>query len=204
MLLKELAEQAALLEGDVVKGNFGKGTENADIEIPKGYKSFKTDGKKIIGVKDDGTEKVISSTSDEKLAQALAKEYNSGGKGGTGLKKVSMMQAFGSAEENILADAGIHFFEKPSYFEDLEKTSGKYKPITQIMFKKVQKELKKNGLELVEKTAKEIYGYDPSGPLKSYTKKPKEEIYVITFANGKRYLCSTHGANTYCMWAEVV
>jgi hypothetical protein len=197
--------QEILNEGDVVKGNFGSGPKNDGIDIPKGYKSFKTEDSgpksaKLIGVKADGTEKVIS-TGHKELIVALAKEYNSGGKGGTGLQPISMMQAFGSKAMNILHDAGIHFMEKPDYFETLEKNEGKYKPLNQVTFKKVEKELKKAGMELSTFTSKEIYGADPRGPQVSFKHKPKADICVIEFSNGKRYLVDTTQANTYIrMW----
>lgn len=197
--------QEILNEGDVVKGNFGSGPKNDSIEIPKGYKSFKTEDSgpksaKLIGVKADGTEKVIS-TGHKELIVALAKEYNSGGKGGTGLQPISMMQAFGSAVMNILHDVGIHFMEKPDYFETLEHPEGKYKPLNDVTFKKVEKELKKTGIELKTYSSKEVYGADPRGPQVSCRNKPEDKVCIIKMENGKRYLVDTTQANTYIrMW----
>lgn len=124
-------------------------------------------------------------------------------------QKLTMMQAFGSAELNILHDAGIHLVEKPSYWEDLEAEDGpyrKYKPVTQIMLKKAENALKAKGVKLATLTSAEVYGHDPKGPLASWKgATPEPECYIIKFANGKRYLCDRTGANSYCRnWAFIV
>lgn len=119
-------------------------------------------------------------------------------------KAISVLQAFGSEEMNILHDAGIHFVEKAAYWSELDKPEGKYKPITQIMFKKVEKELAKHGFKLAVLKAKDIYGGDPTGPMQRYSKKPHEQCYVLEMGNGDRFLCDTTGANTYTrMWAMI-
>lgn len=118
--------------------------------------------------------------------------------------KISALQAFGSHEMNILHDAGIHFLEKPDYWEDLDRKEDKYQPISEIIFKKVEKELAKRGYKLVTLKAEDVYGIEPKRPTSAYVKKPQEQCYVLEFSNGKRYLCDRTGANTYTrMWALI-
>jgi len=198
-----------LFEGEVVQGKFGKSHEvNTDIEIPKGYESFhvkKISDKvsAIIGVKKGGKEVQIS-TGHSELMDKLAKEYNSGGKGGTGIKPITMTQAFGSSGLNIIVDNGFKLLEKPGYFEDMENEEGKYKPISEIGMKKIEREFKKAGQELKTYTSKEIFGSDPRGPLQSFRHKPEEMTFIIEFSNGKRYLVDRTGASSYIrMWAYI-
>ena len=190
-------------EGDVIKGKFGKGAKNPDIEIPPGYKSFKTQKRSdkvsaLIGVKADGTEKVISTGHTEAI-EALAKEYNSGGHAGTGIQSVSMLQAFGSEQMNILHKIGVHFMEKPFYWEDLDRSDSQtgYKPITEITYKKLVTALKKSGYELPVYSGKEIFGSDKRPKhCQVDAKFPKESTFVVKFDDAK-YLCDTAGAKSY-------
>jgi len=96
-------------------------------------------------------------------------------------KKISMAQAFGSEAYNILADAGIKFHEKPSYWQDLES-----KAIGEIGQKKVENLLKQAGVGLEEYAAWEIYSIDPDsqyahikGPLQTVENMPDPKVFVI-------------------------
>lgn len=192
-----------LFEADdkVVPGRFGKAT-NPDIEVPKGYKSFYTKkvsakgATAIIGVKDDGSEHRISTTSSEELAVKLAKEYNSGGKGGTGLKRISLTKAFGSHPLNALEDAGIKLLEKPGVWADLERDN-KYRPLSELEFKKAKNALADAGYKLKTYTDEELWGGTPKGPLVSPKKMPKEECIVVKLSDGREYLVDNTGASTY-------
>jgi len=222
MLVREL------LEAEVVTGKFGK-AHNPDIEVPKGYDSFfvKPVGKNfaIYGVKSDKSEHRISTTSSKELADGLAKEYNSGGKGGTGLKKMSLMQAFGSNELNAAHDAGISLYEKPTYWSDLTK-DGKYRPLSDTELQKVKKAVGK----IHEYEAMDVFDFwlndDGSvegnkkivhGPLadKSPNFKPAGNMFIVDFADsfsdGKdtdkpygRYLVDLTGASKYIRnWRKI-
>lgn len=200
-----------LFENDnVVKGSFGKkrGVEHdTGIEVPKGFDRFELDHKdggniaKIIGIKGD-TRKVVS-TGHLGLMRELVKVYNNGGKSDIDIKPITMMQAFGSAEENALNDSGIKFYEKPNYWEDFEGNgyAAKYN-ISEIKLKKAEKVL--GGIK--QYSAKEVYGTDmPRSPLVSVQSMPKENVCIIKFGNGDRYLVDTTQASTYIrMWAKIV
>ena len=89
-------------EGEVIKGKFEqklrskKGMyKNPDIEVPKGYERFEVEklgkkGGKIIGVKKDGTKKVISTSSSYEVASTLASAYNAGGYTDKPIRKVPL------------------------------------------------------------------------------------------------------------------
>lgn len=202
------------LKETVVKGDFGKGPKNPDIEIPKGYKSFyvkkiSDNVAHIIGVKEDGKEVKISAAPPA-LANALVKEYNSGGKSKTGLQKMSLMQAFGSEALNIAHDLGIKLQEKPESFYDLQ-----HYPIGDTKLKKLEKEFKKYGMQLNTYDSTKIFGHpykkdddelrvDTSrvknrrfSPVENIVFKPEERMFIVKFANGNRYLVDLSGANTY-------
>lgn len=193
---------------NIVKGSFGKkrGVEHdTGIKVPKGFDRFELDHEggntaKIIGIKGD-TRKVVS-TGHLELMRELVKVYNNGGKSDIDIKPISMMQAFGSAEENALSDAGIKFCEKPSYWEDFEEGghAAKYN-ISEIKLKKAEKVL--GGIK--QYSAKEVYGTDmPRTPLLSVQSMPKENVCIIKFGNGDRYLVDTTQARTYIrMWAKI-
>lgn len=194
-------------EGEVVHAKFGKnrGVErDSGIEVPKGYDRFMVDGKKIIGIKGD-KKTVVSSTSDERLARELVKAYNNGGKTDSNIKPISMIQAFGSPELAALDEAGIKLTEKPSYWEDFEEDGYAAKRnIHQVALKKVEKTIGK----LKEYTSKEIYGIDlkaqKKGPLASYQHKPEEQMYIVKFQDGTKYLCDRTGASSYTrFWQKI-
>ena len=198
-----LAGKSKVTEGEVVKADFskGKGVDNPGIEIPKGYDRFEVDGKKIVGIK-DGVKKVVSSTSDERLAQELVKIYN-GGKASTSIKPMSLLQAFGSREIAAADEVGIKLTEKPSYWEDFEDGGYAAKNnIDQLKLKKLEKTVGK----LKEYTGKEIYGTDakPRGPLKTVENMPSEDMFIVKFSDGSRYVADQTGARTYIrMWQKI-
>jgi hypothetical protein len=191
----------------VIQGNFGKGAANPDVDIPQGYDSFYAkkignNGGMIIGVKSDGSEYKISTTSDIRLADALAKEYNSGGTADTGMQKLSMTQAFGTTGLNAIKDVGAEIIEKPSYYSYIQKRA----PIDELQFKKIQKRL---GHEIPEYTTQEVFGKfvndqddSASHPLNTVKWFPEEETFVLKFQTGSRYLVDTTGARSYIRnWA---
>lgn len=199
-----------LREGDVIKAEFGKrkGVEkDTGIEIPKGYDRFELDGKKIIGIKGD-KKTVVSNVSDVALGRELVKTYNNGGKSDSGIKQVSMLQAFGSPELNALHDVGIKLTEKPSYWEDFEGDGYAAKNnIHQLALKKAERAAGKfkvyKGADLFD--AKN--GSDkPRGPLVKPSFMPTENMFIVHFAfDDSRYLCDTTGANTYIRnWQKIV
>jgi len=124
----------------------------------------------------------------------------------TSAKPITGTQAFGSAQLNILKDAGVSLIEKPSYWEEIDtpEPDTKYKPISAATFKKVESELKKSGYELKVYKGKEIFGSDkrPEGPLGD-ADLPKEGMFVVEFTNSK-YLCDCTGARSYIRnWALI-
>jgi hypothetical protein len=194
----------------VVQASFGKrrGVEqDTGIEVPKGYDRFEvehTEGEKsawVIGIK--GNTKTKISRADLVLARELVKAYNKGGKTDSGLKPISLMQAFGSKEMNVLHDNGITFAEKP-YWHDFEEDGRRAdKNIHQIALKKVEKLIGK----IPEYSAKEVYGTDvkQNGMLGDVKNMPKEAVVIIKFSDGTRYLADTTQARSYIrMWQKIV
>ncbi len=203
-LLKLIKDEMYKLdEGEVIKADFSKdkGVDNQGIEIPKGYDRFEVDGKKIIGIKGD-KKSVVSTTSDERLAQELVRVYN-GGKASTTMKPLSLLQAFGSREIAAADEVGIKLTEKPSYWEDFEADGFAAKNnIDQLKLKKLEKTVGK----LKEYSGKEIYGTDekPRGPLKTVLKMPSEDMFIVRFGDGTRYVADQTGARTYIrMWQKI-
>lgn len=194
-------DKQQVAEGEVVKADFsrGKGVETPGIDVPKGYDRFEVDGKKIVGIKGD-RKTVVSSTSDERLAQELVRVYN-GGKASVSIKPLTMLQAFGSSQLNLAHDLGIKLVEKPSYWEDLSGADH----VDDVKLKRLEKELEKNGHSLPTYSASKLYGSDyVRGPLQKVVKLPGESMVIVKFDDGRRYLADTTGANTYIrMWAPV-
>lgn len=193
-----------LLEGDVIKGDFGKGHSVDGIEIPKGYKSFyaKRIGTKnsaqIIGVKADGKEVVISTTTFE-LAEALAKYYTTG-KTTKDLAPVSASSAFTNDGYNILRSLGFVFLEKPDTLSYVRNT----RKIDQVSMKKIERVFKEYGLKLNEYDSEKIYGENITSDemlkstMKSVKWKPEEDIFIVKFSKtGNRFLVDGSGAKTY-------
>lgn len=200
MRLKEF-----LSEADVIKGNFGKGQPLDGVEIPKGYKSFYTkkignkDSAQIIGVKADGKEVVLSTTSSSKLANTLAKYYTTG-KSAEDIKQISMSDTFGSSGYRIIKDLGFEFSEKVAHFTDVRLGRG----IGAAGLAQIKKEFKKNGFELKEYSSQEIYGKHVNDEdLLDYTTKntkwrPEEDIFIVVFNETEnKYIADQTGAKSY-------
>lgn len=199
-----------LNEGEVVAGKFGKATApTTDIDVPPGFDRFEVDMKDgdksawVVGIKGDKKQRI--SRAPEKLARALVDAYNNHGKSKSGMKAMTMMQAFGSQSENALHDIGIKLTEKPSYWEDFEGSGYAAKRnLNDLTMKKAEKTIGK----LKVWTGKEVFGYDskPNGPLARTKMDPKDlgEIAIVKFDDGTRYLVSTTGANTYIRnWQKI-
>lgn len=191
-------EEETVTEGEVIQAKFGKGVKNLGIEVPPGYDRFMADGKKIIGIR--GKEhKVVSTTSDERLAQELVRIYN-GGEASVTIKPMSLLQAFGSPEINIAHDLGIKFIEKPSYFEDIDQED----QVNELQLRRLKNELHKAGVALKTYDSSEIWGADPRGPLQTAKHMPEDRMAIVKMKSGKRYLIDTTGANTYIrMWRGI-
>ena len=112
------------------------------------------------------------------------------------MHRVTMLQAFGSREENALADNGIRFTEKPDSWTELSKA-----PISEILLKKAEKIIGR----IKEYSAKEVFGRDfITGPLVTVRTMPRESVVVIKFEDGRKYLVDTTQANTYIrMWVQI-
>jgi hypothetical protein len=187
----------------VVQGNFGSSKEaNPDIGVPEGYDSFyaiplkNSNGGQIIGVRSDGAEVVISTTSDIRIADALASEYNSGGKSGSGIQSISLTKAFGSDGLNTMEELGIKLLEKPSYFSDIRQRGA----IDELQFKKLT-----NQMEIPTYTDVDIFGRHMND--KGSNANPQADAnhpaktFVVVFRTGNKYLADTSGASSYIrMW----
>lgn len=208
MKLTELFKELALLaEGEVIKGNFGKKTlKDTGIEIPKGYDRFEVGHKEgsnvgqVIGIK--GTKKTVVSTGDIRLVKHLVSAYNNDGKSDTAIEKISMIDAFGSAGMKAMAKLGIKFAEKPQW-SDLE-ADGQYGDRTVSAFK--LKAAEKAIGKLKEYDAKDVFGsaVKKAGCLANVKKMPTEDVCIIKFSDGTRYLVDTTQANSYIrMWLKI-
>jgi len=130
--LEESIDEVELItEGDVVPMH---SKAPSGIEVPKGFDSFyvkevsPTVGK-IMGVKPDGSHVMISTT-DLKGAHAIAKHYNSGGRGG--VQQVSWISVFGTPVMQALDNMGYKTAEKPDYLDYVVKSKEYYIPISAI------------------------------------------------------------------------
>jgi hypothetical protein len=119
------------------------------------------------------------------------------------MEPISMMQAFGSEEMNIVDGLGIRLTEKPSYWEDFEGDG--YAVKRNIHDKTLKMAEKAIGRNFKEYSAKEVYGTDmPGGPQVSVKKMPAETMCIIKMGNGDRYLVDTSQARTYIrMWTKI-
>lgn len=120
-------------------------------------------------------------------------------------KPMTMMQAFGSEEMNILHDAGIKLTEKPSYWEDFEGDGFAAKDnIHQLKLKKAEKAM---GGKFQVFKGTEVYGIadKPKGPLASMKKGTFPNMFIIEFGDGSKYLVDVTQASTYIrMWQKIV
>jgi hypothetical protein len=130
-MLESLEESDHVEEADVVPMH---SKAPSGMEVPKGFDSFyvkevsPTVGK-IIGVKPDGSHVMISTTSLEG-AHALAKHYNSGGRGG--VQQVSLMSVFGTPVMQALDAKGHKMAEKPDYLDYVVKSKQYHIPASAI------------------------------------------------------------------------
>jgi hypothetical protein len=117
-------------------------------------------------------------------------------------QQISMRQAFGGEEENALYAIGIKFAEKPSYPEDFEGR-GPYREykVDQVALKRAERAV---GHRFSEYSTRNMYGSDPSSLQSSVKHMPDDEVFIIRFGNGDRYLVSQVGARTYIRnWAKI-
>lgn len=119
-------------------------------------------------------------------------------------QEISMLQAFGSEQMNILNDVlpNRAFFEKPSYWEDLDKPRN---TLTEFELHKLQKAFKEAGISLPTYSAYDIFGNGkPQGPM-SNANPPQEKTFVVEMYDGTEYLCDSTGASSYIrMWMAIV
>lgn len=94
---------------------------------------------------------------------------------------ISMAQAFGSEAYNVLANAGIKFHEKPSYWSDLERSA-----LGEHGQKRVEKVLADAGIKLEEYPAWQLYPIDDMdpddyvrGPLQTVENMPEQKVFII-------------------------
>lgn len=120
---------------------------------------------------------------------------------------MTMMQAFGSEEMNILHDAGIKLTEKPSYWEDFEGDGyAAERNIHELKLKKAEKAM--GGKFKVIKGA-EIYGTNakPRGPQVGMKADvgTLPNMFIIEFDDGTKYLVDVTQARSYIrMWQKIV
>jgi len=94
---------------------------------------------------------------------------------------VSAQSVFASNASNILGQEGITFYEKPSYWSDLER-----KALSNDALRTAEFALEEEGIELKEYDAFEIFAINPNrkssyvrGPLQSVENMPQEKVFVI-------------------------
>jgi hypothetical protein len=120
-------------------------------------------------------------------------------------KPMTMMQAFGSDEMNILHDAGIKLTEKPSYWEDFEGDGWAAKDnIHELKLKKAEKALG-GKFQVIKGTS--VYGPvdKPKGPQVSMKQATYPNMFIIEFGDGTRYLVDVTQSRTYIrMWQKIV
>lgn len=121
-----------------------------------------------------------------------------------GAKAMSMLSVFGSKELAALDEAGIKITEKPDYWEDFEGDGFAVKKnIHEVKLKKAEKTI---GGKFKVYSGKEIYGGDfkPKGPQASVKEMPKEQMFIVKFADGTQYLCDQTGAKSYIrFWQKI-
>jgi hypothetical protein len=118
-------------------------------------------------------------------------------------KELTMLQAFGSHEMNVLHDAGIKLAEKPDDWNAFEGSGYLAAKYVHPMFTVARAE-KALGGKFKVYTSKEIYGGDkPSGPLANVKTMPEEHMFIVDFGKSK-YLADRTGARTYIRnWAKI-
>ena len=118
-------------------------------------------------------------------------------------KKMSLLKSFGSEEMQDADDVGVKLTEKPSYWEDFDADGFAAKRnINELKLKRLEKTVGK----LKEYSGKEIYGSDmkPRGPQATVKKMPSENMFIVHFSDGTRYVADQRGARTYIRnWQKI-
>lgn len=121
-----------------------------------------------------------------------------------GMKKLSLLQAFGSPGINIIKEVlpNKNFIEKPDYFESIR--NNKDSTIGEFELHRIQKAFQKVGIPLPIYTAHELFGTDnPKYPMVDAWQ-PDEKTFIVEFPSGKRFLADTTGAQSYIrMWMSI-
>ena len=196
-----------LFEGEVIRGRFGSSSGGDGIQPPPGYDSFYTKQTSdrvwaIMGIKSNGAHVQISTTNNEQLADAICKEYNTGGQADTGIESVSLTQAFGASDSQVLEQLNIVLREKPSSFSELEYTTPHYRPLGEFDIHRINRAL---GYTLDEIMVYDIYDRMPRYPMDQVERMPlNEHVFIIDFDDGRRYLVDRSGASSYIRhWAKI-
>ena len=134
----------------------------------------------------DETQYYTDRTMEDAVDEGDVSKGDFGAKGGPkpqmqNAKPISMAQAFGSEAYNVLADAGIKFHEKPSYWSDLERNV-----LGEHGQKRVEKILGDAGIKLEEYPAWQLYPIDDldpddyvKGPLQTVENMPEQKVFII-------------------------
>ncbi len=203
--VKSWRAKQKVAEGEVVTARFGtKGPmKDSGITVPPGYERFKLEDEHIFGMR-NGKWLKISKVSNEKLGKALVKAYNNGGMTDDDIKPISLMQAFGSDELAALDAEGIKLAEKPGYWTDFEEGGYREKyNIHEVKLKKIEKTIGK--LPIIDSA--DIYGgpLKPKGPMSSVRMMPDEQMFIVKFGDGTKYLADRTGASAYIrFWQKII
>lgn len=119
-------------------------------------------------------------------------------------RQISMLQAFGSDQMNILKDVlpNRGFYEKPSYFEDIGRNPKHV--LSEFELHKLQKAFGQAGIDLPVFTGSEIYHTPkPKYPMAD-ADLPDAKTFILEFPDGERFLVDRTGAHTYIrMWMAI-
>ena len=175
-----------------------------DIKIPTGFDIFRVNSTgrafHIVGIKPNGTRQIISTTGSREVADALCREYNAGGRAGTGIQTVDMATAFGSPGLNAVEKGlGVSFAEKPESFRQLDADEPtwdrRYRTINDIDLARISRDYGK----LNTYSFNDIWGHDISTPC-AYLRGavvPTEDTFIVINNRGQRYLVDRTGAQSY-------
>jgi len=121
-----------------------------------------------------------------------------------GAKQIDLTSAFGSSAMNIIREVlpNRRFFEKPSYWEDLDKPKH---TLTELELRTLQAGLARADITLPTYSAYDIFGNGkPQHPMAN-ADLPQEDTFIVEMYDGTSYLCDGTGANTYIrMWMAIV
>jgi len=126
-------------------------------------------------------------------------------------EKLDLHSVFGSDAANVLRHEGIKFYEKPSYWSDLDR-----KAMDQNTLKTAEFALEEEGIQLNEYPAWQIFPINPDnsaayvkGPLQTVENMPDEKVFVVydlPYSDERRgvtepqigtFLVDTQGATSY-------